>query len=303
MLARPFHRVALAVVACLLPLSGASAELLRDQSFASQALGAPLAYDVYLPPGYAESGERYPVLYLLHGVGGNRHDWPDLGHVEATAEQLIESGQIEPLIIVSADGATSWYVDSADVGGPGDYATATREELIAHVDAAYRTRATRNARAIGGLSMGGFGALRLAFERPDLYAAAVSLSAALWSRLTDNSVLNERQEAIFQGSFGTPFDARRFRRMSPENERLIESAKAHPERLAVYLGAGDDDHFRAYASTFDFFMRLRERGLPVELRIADGGHDWTYWSNALPDVLRFVDREFARDRGDVATSG
>lgn len=270
----------------------ASAELLPEQRFDSAALGAPMTYAIYLPTGYHQAPERvYPVVYLLHGVGDNQRAWPGRGEVEQTADRMIASGDLPPMIVVIPDVEKSWLVDSADRGGPGDYATAVREDLRVHVEATYRARTDRGGRAITGHSMGGFGALRLAFTHPDLYVATAGMSSALWSRLEpDSQVPEDRARAIFDGSFGTPFEPSTMIALGPA-ARTADIA-AHPEPPAVLLTSGDDDQFGAYISTFELFIALRDAGVPADLRITDGGHTWAVWRDTLPDVLRFFAGHF-----------
>ena len=279
----------------VLPISTAKAELLWSQSFESQALGAPLRFSIYLPPGYHDPRDdsqalRYPVVYLLPGVGDNERAYPAFARVEAMADRMISDGDIPPMILVMPNGATSWYVDSSDVGGPGNYATAIRTDLIRYIDQSYRTIADRSGRYVTGHSMGGFGALRLAFERPDLFGGTAAMSSALWSRVTEDFVLPEGAKRIFQSSFGDPFDPIRFLELRPRGmvDELKTVTAEHGLHLPIYLSAGDDDQFRAYRSTFELAMELREADLDVELRILQGGHTWELWrERALPDVLQW----------------
>ena len=283
-------RLLLGLALALIVPAAAKAELLWSQRFDSAALGGPMAYSIYLPPGYHDPREQapagYPVVYLLHGVGDTERSYPAVGGVEATADRLIGAGEVPPMIIVMPDGMRSWYVDSAAIGGPGDYATALARDLIAHIDATYRTVPRRARRFVTGHSMGGFGALRLALSEPDLWGAAAGMSAALWTRVTPDFVLPERAVPIFDGAFGAPFDPVRFLALRPRAYAERALAAACPP--ALYLTAGDDDGFRAYRSTFDLAMDLREAGLAVELRITDGNHGWRTWrEDALPAVLRW----------------
>jgi enterochelin esterase family protein len=265
-------------------------ETREDEHFASRALGRDLAYALYLPPGYGASDARYPVLYLLHGVDGNHREWLEEGHVQQSLDVLIKSGLAAPMIVVMPDGANSWYVDSKDVGGPGDYATAIADELTAHIDAVFRTRASPRYRGIGGLSMGGFGALRLAFEQPFRYVAAASFSGAFWARIKPDSQLGSFTDRIFTGAFGQPFDAKRFLALSPlTTVDTLVKAKDPP---AVFLSVGDRDRYKLYADTFQLFMHMRDLGLPVDMRMTGGDHDWGTWSDELRDALLFFDARF-----------
>ncbi|MGI9333306.1 MAG: alpha/beta hydrolase [Gammaproteobacteria bacterium] len=283
----PRSRMLASVVALVgATATGAAPADVIQHDFFSTALGGEMRYSVYVPPGYDDAGaQRYPVVYLLHGVGDNNKAWVKRGKVEESSDRLIASGELMPFIAVMPAAKTSWFVDSADVNGPGNYATAVREDLVRHIDETYRARTDRGGRAIAGLSMGGFGAIRLALEHPDTYVAAAGMSSALWLHVKSDTVLNERQERIFNGSFGTPFQAERFLRQSPS--AYFEQAAALKNPPALYITAGDDDRFRAYRSSTLLYSAMREAGIEAQLRITDGDHVWPTWAAALPDVLRF----------------
>ena len=137
--------------------------------------------------------------------------------------------------------------------------------------------------------MGGFGALRLGFGRPETFGAIIALSSALWSEVRDDTALGPAQEQIFQGSFGRPFDGHIFRAESPENSALIDRVAALSHPPPIFLAAGDDDRFDTWRSTTALTDRLRKAGLAVDLRILDGGHDWGFWKAILPEALRWQD--------------
>lgn len=178
-------------------------------------------------------------------------------------------------------------MDSADIGGPGDYGTALRDDLPAHVETRWRVDARRETRFIAGLSMGGFGALHSAFAYPERYRAVGALSAALWNRVAPGwrPADPERMAKIFDGSFGTPFDPERFLANHPR--RYLPRIKRPPEPFGIYLASGDDDGFGIQFATLELFQELREAAIPVELRIDDGGHDWKVWRRALGPMLQW----------------
>ena len=274
--------------------SPSSAELLLSQSFKSATLGREMAYSIYLPRGGGED-RRYPVVYVLHGTGDSERSYPKAGRVEATMDALIASGAIVPMIVVMPDARRSWYVNSAEVGGAGDYETAIVRDLTRHIDGTYPVVAMRASRFITGHSMGGFGALRLAFKFPARFGAAAAMSAALWDHVEPGYTLSKSEQKIFGGSFGTPFQARRFLAQRPRSAlpALVACGCAPP----IYLTTGDDDYFRAWASTFRLFAELRQAELDVELRITDGGHDWKLWrETALPDVLRWFSAQLSASK-------
>jgi S-formylglutathione hydrolase FrmB len=141
--------------------------------FQSKLVGKTLPYDVYLPADYAAPATRmthYPIIYLLHGLGGHYNVWPH--------EKLADYATEFRLIIVTPEGNDGWYTDSATM--PADkYESYFLRELIPDVERRYRALATRDGRAVAGLSMGGYGALKFGVKHPDMFAFAASMSGAL----------------------------------------------------------------------------------------------------------------------------
>ena len=156
---------------------------LTEASFQSATLNEAISYNVYLPAGYEGSTDSYPVLYLLHGRGDSKSAWTQM---KGALDALIASGEIQPTIAIMPDAPwssrASYYVDSGYTGAdPGrKVETAFTKDLIAHVDATYRTVASRTGRGIAGYSMGGYGALRYSLAHPDLFGAAIVLSPAVY---------------------------------------------------------------------------------------------------------------------------
>jgi S-formylglutathione hydrolase FrmB len=145
-----------------------------DITFATANLPFTATVRVVVPDGYADSGQRYPVLYLLHGGGGTHVDWTNLGAEQVTANQ--------PVILIQPDGGKgSWYADALVPGADGlpRWETYITTQLIPWVDAHLRTEAYRNGRAIAGLSMGGYGAMSYAARHPNLFVSASAFSGAV----------------------------------------------------------------------------------------------------------------------------
>ena len=140
---------------------------LREDSVDSAALGRSMKYRVLVPDEYDKSPRRYPVLYLLHGLGGDYTEW-------TTRSNVADYSRTLPLIIVMPDGNNAWYTNSNE----GAYETYILNDLQADVVKKYRTINSRYGRAIAGLSMGGYGALKMALKRPALFAVAASFSGA-----------------------------------------------------------------------------------------------------------------------------
>jgi S-formylglutathione hydrolase FrmB len=144
-----------------------------DGSYHSTALDGTIHYSVYLPPGYAESRKRYPVIYFLHGLPANETAYQDIGFITRPVEQ---SGM--PAIVVGAQGARTGDTDPEwhDWGPGRNWETATAKELPAVIDSRYRTIASRSARGIIGISGGGYGATLIAIHNPSVYSVIESWS-------------------------------------------------------------------------------------------------------------------------------
>jgi S-formylglutathione hydrolase FrmB len=205
------------------------------------AAGVEIEYAAYLPPGYDTSDDTYASIYLLHGRGDTMAAWQQ---VTDELDELIGRGDIPPLIAVMPDAPWSdrgsWYVDSEYTGGavsPGTAVeTALTLDLVGHIDEAFRTVPDRRARAVGGYSMGGYGALRYALARQDVFAAGLILSPAVYVPLppADSSA---RDFGGF-GSGDALFDPGRYDELTYPS--LLPHVDAElPTRL--FLAVGDDE--------------------------------------------------------------
>lgn len=156
--------------------SGAAPEGTQFKTFHSAVLGSNVSYLVWLPPGYTETTNRYPVIYWLHGMGGNQRGGATMfiPHVAAA----IKAGTMPPTIVVLVNGMVkSFYCDSADGKCPME--SIIIKDLIPHVDQTYRTLAKREGRIIEGYSMGGYGAAHLGFKYPGVFGTVVINAGAL----------------------------------------------------------------------------------------------------------------------------
>lgn len=271
---------------------------LTTTSTPSAALGTPIDYTVYLPYGYTDRRNadlRYPVLYLLHGRGDTMSAWT---RIKADLDRMIADGEVPPVIAVLPDapwsGRGSWYVDSAYTGAddPGrPVETALTHDLVAAVDATYRTAPHRGARLVGGYSMGGFGALRLALAHPDLFANALVLSPAVYRPLppADSSA---REFGAF-GSGDQLFSDDVYQRLNyPALLPALDTAL--PVRM--YIAVGDDEwanpdpadaaHDLDYEAATLYNTVRRSDAVSAQFRVVDGGHDWDVWRPSFVDGLR-----------------
>ncbi|MBN8887768.1 MAG: hypothetical protein J0I77_18725 [Rudaea sp.] len=267
----------------------------------SPALKGKIDYQIYLPPGYANSSARYPSLYLLHGRGDSMTAWT---RVKSDLDALIAAGKIPPIIVVMPDapwsGRGNWYVDSAYTGSdyPGQpVETALTRDLVKDVDANYRTVDGRWARAIGGYSMGGAGALRYVFAHTDLFSAALVLSPAVYHPLPpkDSSTRD-------YGAFGIGdkrFDDARYQQLS--YAALL--GQVDPDvPVHLYLAVGDKEyvnpepedasHDLDFETAVVYNKLVRVPGVSADWRVLGGGHDWDVWqpgfNEGVQNLFRYV---------------
>ncbi len=142
----------------------------------SLTLGRPIPYAVYTPFPAPPEGERWPVVYLLHGMSGADGDWFTWGNLGQILDRALADGRIPPLMVVAPGAGDSWYVDNPDPEGFGLIDTAFATDLVAAIDASYPTAKCRTGRAIGGVSMAGGAVLDLAIQAPGFYRAVGSYS-------------------------------------------------------------------------------------------------------------------------------
>ena len=258
----------------------ASAGTITKNTFASSTLNRDYDYSVYLPDGYADSGLRYPVVYLLHGSTGNENSWPVQGRVQPTLDRMIDSGAIPPVIVIMPSHTQSWWVDGNDE--PAE--TAFINDVIPHVDATYRTIAAREGRVIGGLSAGGYGTTILIMKHPELFAAGAALSPAVYDPLPpSNSSAN--RHPVFQ--VDGKFDPDTWQRLN--YTQYIDAYKAQDLVVPLYINTGDHDIFDIAYHAAVLFQRLREhQPKAVEYRVIDGDHEWMVWETTIGDALQYM---------------
>ncbi len=261
----------------------------------SAALGEDIAYNVYLPYGYGSGTQRYPVLYLLHGRGDSMQAWTQ---VKGQLDQMIQARLIPPVIAVMPDapwsGRGSWYVDSRYTGAdyPGrPVETAFTRDLVHAVDATYRTAAIREARLIGGYSMGGAGALRFVLAHQDLFSTALILSPAVYTPLPPGDSSTRDYGAYGQGD--TKFVDSVYGSL---NYPALLSTVDPDLPVHLFIAVGDDEyanpdpadahHDLDFESEALYNAARRVPGISAEMRILDGGHDWSVWGPAFTQGMQ-----------------
>lgn len=260
----------------------------------SKAMGKEIKYNIYLPADYDKTNRSYPVLYLLHGYSDDETGWTQFGEVQHIADKAIGDGDAPAMIIVMPDAGVTFYINSAD--GKAKYEDFFVTELIPHIESGYRVREKKEFRAVAGLSMGGYGTMIMATKHPDLFAAAAPLSGAFWSDDEISNMPAERYDGLLAGLFG---------KASPGKERLSENwyknsilkiVETTPvdklKTVKYYIDCGDDDFL--IKGNMNLHAAMTDKAIPHEFRVRDGGHTWTYWRTALPEVMKFVGQSFHR---------
>lgn len=280
--------------------------------FFSPAVDRNMKYNILLPSDYASSAERYPVLYLLHGLTGNYTNW---GRSNGSP---FYASLYDDVIIVMPDVGNSWYVNWAENEGgqQNNWEDHVVTDVVNHVDWNFRTIARREGRAISGLSMGGYGAITLGLRHPDMFISIGSTSGALEyargaaQRLSGDASagrgrgreLTPEQRAARQAQQRRPNPLIGVDGFSSQVERTpqgrafatIEDAAAYdpftlidqvpPDQLPhIYLDCGTED--RLIAGARELAGILMERDIPFDYMQMGGAHNSAYWIQSMGRII------------------
>lgn len=251
-----------------------------SESFNAPSLsGASLRFRVLLPADYyyARNQKRYPVLYLLHGADAQAEDWLTRTNVALMARRY-------NLIVVLPSVGNTWYANSAG-DASARYEDAIIKDLIPHVDNRFRTLANWHARAVAGLSMGGFGAMKFALRYPQMFVFAASFSGAFDAPRTDIvGNLNNPRSQILSRIFG---DSTSETRKQNDVFLLIKNLKENTRTPYFYVSTGNQDPLSSVLpSNPRFADALRERKLAYEYHELPGSHDWRFWGAEIETALQ-----------------
>ena len=299
------------------------------QTFWAQSLGVRKRIVVWLPPSYEQSPERrYPVAIYLHGLWGNETNWTSLGALHRTMDSLVAAGTPE-FIVAMPDGDDGWYTTWNTLG---DYPACRRDfvardgdtaesycvpwlhydDYVAHdvvqfVDSMYRTDPRRERRAVAGLSMGGYGALAIALQYPDVFSVSVSHSGVLSPLYAGGHPFaappayassgerlkqgwGERFWPLIGPAFGPDTTAWWSRDPARRAATLWRAQPAAMPAIMLDIGTDDDllDQNRA------FRWELQRLGIPHTYAEWPGKHEWPYWTEHVKESLTFVAQRIAR---------
>ncbi len=243
---------------------------MQDVTFRSAALNRDMQYRVVLPASIA-TGTKLPVVYLLHGGGGNFRDWSNYSDVASFAER--------GLILVMPEGNDSYYVNAAE--RPQDrYEDYIVNDLIADVESRFPVAAGRTTRAIVGVSMGGFGAVKLGLSHPDLFIFAGGISPAIDVPIRPFSIKRIQQWLQHRSIFG-PWGSQTRRNGDP----FVLARSADPAKTPyLFLSCGEQEGL--LPANRNFAASLEHRHFRYEFHAVPGAHDWNQWNKRLPILFQ-----------------
>ena len=289
-----FRPIALALAAVIVfsPLAQGQGRI-DCGALRSRVLGRAVRYCVLLPPGYErDPGKKYPVLYFLHGLGENEQVLVRSGGW-GVIEDLRQKHQIGDFLIAVPEGEGSFFINSAD--GRHRYSDFFQSEFIAYVESHFRSLSNRKSRGVTGLSMGGYGALRFAFARPELFGSVSAQSPALITETPqqiDEDLKNAGRLGNLLGSvFGNPIEVRHWRANNPFD--LARKNRTQIQAQAIYFNCGNEDEYGFAAGATKLDQQLRSEGIKHEFHLYPGGHDAEYFLSHLADTMEFHSRVFA----------
>ncbi len=262
----------------------------------SHILQQVVHYCVYLPAGYNASATqhpptRYPVLYFLHGLGDNEQTLFNSGGW-TLLDDLRNQHKMGDFLIVAPEGRRSFYINSAD--GSVRYNDFFLQEFLPYIESTYRIRPGRAGRAISGISMGGYGALRFAFAHPELFSAASAQSAALITEspqaLDSASRTGAPLAGVLAAAFGKPIDVPHWNDNSPFV--LAGRNAAALRKLAIYFNCGQDDNYGFEKGAAALHHGLQKEGVRHEYHAYAGDHSLTYFLSHFAEVMEFHSKAF-----------
>ncbi len=242
------------------------------ETFHSEALARTMRYQIVVPTSAANG--RVPVVYLLHGHGGEAGDWFTYSRAAALANQ-------HNVAVVTPDGTNSWYIN----GGSGRWRDYITDDLVREVEKRWPVKTTRDGRAIAGLSMGGYGAINVALQRPDVFAMAASMSGALDITRANNVFEGGRRvDAEVLAGFGPPGSATRH-----DNDIYRLASQADVSKLPyLHIDCGRDDPW--FGVNREFAQVLTTRGISHDFQELAGNHNWRHWDRQIEVVLALAAR-------------
>jgi putative tributyrin esterase len=251
----------------------------------SQILGHSVRYCAFLPSSFEQDKSRhYPVLYYFHGLGDNEQSLLNFGGWDLVSE-LRSQGKVGDFIILAPSGGNTFYINSEN--GKVRYEDFLVKEFMPQMERKYRALGTRATRGVTGVSMGGYGALRLGFKYPNQFAAVSAQMPALIGDLPKNmSTAPGSPAAILGDVFGSPFNRAYF-----ERNDVFYFARTEPvavlEKMKIYFNVGTNDDYGFGQGVQALDQLLKSRGVPHEFHLYPGRHTAEFVVRYFPEVIQF----------------
>jgi S-formylglutathione hydrolase FrmB len=272
------HLACLVLAAIFAPHAARAQERADCRVFHSAVLHSPVRYCVFLPAGYSApqaQAQRYPVLYLLHGLGGNEQSAAVDGEWNAL-QDLRRDHKLGDFLLVAPDGWDTFYINSRD--GKTLYGDFFVREFMPYIEHSYRVRAGRAAHAVTGFSMGGYGAFRIAFAHPELFGSVSAHSAALMREppigVNAGASSGNIAAQLLASVFGNPIDRKFWDLNSPFV--LAKTNAAQLSKMKIYFDCGTEDSYGFYAGASDLNRDLDALKIPHEFHLYPGRHSVSY---------------------------
>jgi S-formylglutathione hydrolase FrmB len=258
-------------------------------SLPSKILSRSVPYCVVLPPSFdADKTRHFSILYFLHGLGDNEQFFVHSGAWNLT-EDMREKGELKDFLVATPDGGANFYINSKD--GKDRYEDFLLQEFFPFIERHYRAAPGRGHRAIAGISMGGYGALHIAFRHPQLFVSVSAHSAALIETLPAflGPAPNSPRSRVLGAVFGSPPNPAFWERNSP----IALARTTDLTGLGIYFDCGDQDDYGFEAGATALDKVLISRHIPHEFHIYPGRHDPSYFAEHLPASLLFASHAFS----------
>jgi enterochelin esterase-like enzyme len=253
--------------------------------FQSNILTQKVNYSIILPENYYKTSEKYPVIYLLHGIGGNGESWIKRCNFNILIDSLKDCNLISDLIYIMPDAHNSYYIDNYNRSFC--YESFFINEFIPFIDSNYRTIPSASDRTIMGLSMGGFGAVILGIKHPDVFGTIISLSGALRDSASFVNLSEEKYKKYFSDVYGPELKSEsritsHWKLNSPYY--LIDSTYAYAlKNINWYFDCASGDSL--YPVNEAFHKLLMNNNIPHEFHSRPGNHNWAYWYHSSANAL------------------
>jgi S-formylglutathione hydrolase FrmB len=289
-------RIILLFAAFAVSLSAYAQSRIDCGALNSKRLKSAVHYCVYLPAGYdagatQHPAQKYPVLYFLHGLGDNEQTLFNSGGW-TLLDDLRGQHKMGEFLIVAPEGGRTFYINSAD--GSVRYSDFFLDEFVPLIETKYRIGKGRMNRAISGISMGGYGALRFAFSHPEMFSAVSAQSAALITESPQELDTAARSGAplgkMLGTVFGSPIDVAHWKQNSPFV--LAQRNLTAVRKLAIYFNCGKDDNYGFEKGASALHEQLEKEGVKHEYHPYPGDHSLSYFLAHFTEVMEFHSQAF-----------